>query len=72
MENNLTKTGQWYWRQDEISFKSFQQMKKEEKLQHLKYLSTLEKEDLSSNDLIILQIYSPKVIDEKTSNFFSL
>jgi len=67
----LIKTGQWFWREGEVSFKSFQQMGKQEKLEHLNYLSTLEKEDLSSNDLNILQIYSPKVLKENT-HFFSL
>lgn len=68
----LIQTGQWFWREGEVSFKSFQNLKKKDKQEHLDYLSTLKKEDLSSNDLTIIEIYKPVLLEEKTSKFLQL
>jgi hypothetical protein len=68
----LIQTGQWYWRENEISFKSFQLLKKEEKLQHLNYLSTLKKEELSTNDLTIIEVYKPVILEDKSDKFLEL
>jgi hypothetical protein len=61
----LIQTGQWFWREGEISYKSFQLMKKEERLEHINFLSTLKKEELSTNDLTIIRIYKPVILEEK-------
>lgn len=69
---NLIKTGQWYWRENEISFKSFQLLKKEQKLQHLEFLSTLKREDLSTNDLTIIEVYKPAILQGEKTKFLEL
>ena len=68
----LIQTGQWFWREEEVSFKSFQYFKKQEKLEHLNYLSTLKREELSSNDLTIIEVYKPAILEEKNSKFLEL
>jgi hypothetical protein len=59
--------GQWKWREEEVSLKSFYQMSKEEKQEHIKVLEKIPEKELSSNDIYILNFYSKKKI-----NFFSI
>jgi hypothetical protein len=68
MTNKLTKTGQWYWRDDEISLKSYYQLKLPERMQHIEFLKTLNPNERSSNDQIILDMVGHK---EAVENFFS-
>lgn len=68
----LTITGQWSWRENEVSMKVFQKMALAQKKEHIKFLSTLKKEDLSSNDLIILQYSAPDVLVEKPKPFLTM
>jgi len=68
----LVQTGQWFWREEEISYKTFQNMKKKERLEHLNFLSTLKKDELSTNDLTIIEIYNPAILEEKSKKFFEL
>ena len=55
---NLTKTGQWYWRDNEISLKSFQNLSRKEKEDYIKVLKELEPDARSTGDKIILNIYT--------------
>ena len=68
----LTQCGQWTWRENEVSMKAFQKMTASDKKQHIKFLSTLKKEDLSSNDLIILQFNAPDALVEKPKPFLTM
>lgn len=70
MCNKLVKTGQWYWRENEISFKNFYKLPKEERDAHIEFLLKLEKHQRSTNDQYILE--QEKVKEENNSNFFSL
>lgn len=56
--NKLIKTGQWYWRDNEISLKSFQNLTKKEKEEYIKILTQLEPDTRSTGDKIILNIYT--------------
>jgi hypothetical protein len=69
MENNLIKTGQWYWREDEISLKNFYKLPKEEKEAHIKFILSLDISQRSTNDQYILV---QEKVKEEESNFFSL
>lgn len=64
MKNNLTQTGQWFWRDGEIGFATFQKLPKTEKEKHLQFLQNLPENQLSSNDKIILQVYGKPVKTE--------
>ena len=69
MENKLVKTGQWYWRQDEISLKNFYKLSKEEKDAHIKVILSLDISQRSTNDQYILH---QQKVKEEDSNYFSL
>ena len=56
----LIQTGQWYWRQDELSFKQFTLLSKVEKEEYLFLLKGLNPNELSTNDLYILRLNSTK------------
>lgn len=53
----LIQTGQWYWRQDELSFKQFTLLSKVEKEEYIFLLNGLPEDERSTNDLYILNLY---------------
>ena len=69
--NNLTRTGQWLWRDGEISITIYYELTKEEKIKHINFLLSLKENELSSNDIIILN-FAKKIVKQKTKNFFTL
>ena len=69
MENKLVKTGQWYWRENEISLKNYYKLSKEQKEAHIKLILDLDKSQRSTNDQYILE---QEKVKEEDSNFFSL
>ena len=60
MENNLTKSGQWYWRTGEITLKDYYKLSSTDRMQHIVFLLTLDKSQRSSNDNCILLISNVK------------
>ena len=54
----LIKTGQWYWRDNEISLKSFQNLSRKEKEDYIEIIKALEPDARSTGDKIILNIYT--------------
>ena len=56
--SKLIKTGQWYWRDDELSVKTFRSLSKEEKEEYLDLLKGLKSEERSTQDIYILNFYS--------------
>lgn len=71
MENNLTKTGNWYWRNGEISLKDYYTLSSIDRKQHIEFLLTLDKSQRSNADNIILLISRTKTKEEK-EKFFEL
>jgi hypothetical protein len=69
--NNLTRTGQWLWREGEISITRYYELTKEQKIEHINFLLSLKDNELSTNDEIILN-FAKKIVKEKTKNFFTL
>ena len=69
MENNLTKTGNWYWRDGEISLKDYYKLSPTDRRMYVELLLNLEQSQRSTNDNIILLISRAK---EKPDNFFEL
>ena len=65
----IVKTNQLSWRTGEVSVKQFQLLAKEEKLLHIDFLLKLKPEELSTNDIVILNFYGPS---SKQNNFFTL
>jgi hypothetical protein len=57
---NLTKTGQWYWRIDEISLKDYYSLPSADRKKHIEFLLTLEQSQRSTADNIILLISNTK------------
>jgi hypothetical protein len=68
---NLTRTGQWLWRDGELSMNSYYQLTKEEKIEHINFLLSLKENELSSNDKIVLN-FAKKIVKQKPKNFFTL
>ena len=66
----LIKTGQWYWRKDEISFKQFNLFNKADKEEYLDLLKGLPENERSTTDLIIMNMYIKE--KKKDKNFFSI
>ena len=68
-------TGQWTWRDGELSYKEFTLLTKHKQQDYLNFLNSLPKDERSSNDLSILRwFWTHKQInnfitlkDEKTS-----
>lgn len=58
----------WKWRDGEISYKDFLTLKYQEKQNHLEKLYEIPDDELSNNDIIILNIYSKR----KIKKFFTL
>jgi len=69
MENNLTKTGNWYWRIGEISLKDYYTLSSIARKQHIEFLLTLDKSQRSTTDNIILLVSRAK---EESNKFFEL
>ena len=69
--NNLTRTGQWLWRDGELSISRYYELTKEEKIEHINFLLSLKDNELSTNDIIILN-FAKKIVKQKTKNFFTL
>ena len=69
--NNLTRTGQWLWRDGELSLTRYYDLSKEQKIEYINFLLSLKENELSSNDLIILN-FAKKIVKQKTKNFFTL
>ena len=65
----LIKTGQWYWREDELSLVEFKNLTPTEREEYLMLLLGLDEKEISSTDRIILNQYSNK---KNNINFFSL
>jgi hypothetical protein len=65
----LIKTGQWYWRENEISLNTFYKLEKEQKQAHIEFILSLDKSQRSCNDQAILE---QQKVKEDISNFFSL
>jgi hypothetical protein len=66
----LTRTNEWIWREDEIAYKQFTQLTKEEKDAHINLLLQLGEDNLSTNDLYILSIYAPHKLPQKENKKF--
>ena len=64
----LTRTGQWLWRDGELSHKSYYGLTTEQKKEHIKFLLTLKDNELSSTDEIILRFSGVKI----KNHFFSI
>ena len=69
MENNLLKTGQWYWRDGEVSLKYYYIMPVALRKEYLEFLLTLDKSQRSTTDNIILLVSRAK---EEEKKFFEL
>jgi hypothetical protein len=67
----LIQTGQWYWRQDELSFKQFTLLSKKEKEEYIFLLNGLPEDERSTNDLYILNLFT-KQEEPKSSKFLEL
>lgn len=65
MENNLTKTGQWYWRTGEISLKDYYNLSSIARKQHIEFILSLKESQRSSADNIILLVTRTKEENEK-------
>jgi hypothetical protein len=61
----LIKTGQWYWRENELSMKEYRQLSSTEKEEHLTLLRELKPEELSTNDEYILNQYTFNIKNNK-------
>jgi hypothetical protein len=59
----LTKTGNWYWRTGEISLKDYYTLPSASRKQHIEFLLTLKESQRSSNDISILIV--SRVKEEK-------
>ena len=69
----LTRTNNWVWRDDEIAFKQFTQLERSEKDAHINLLLQLGEDNLSTNDLYILNQYAPhKLPQRKVDKFLEL
>ena len=66
--NNLTRTGQWLWRDGELSHKTYYELTREQKEEYIKFLLTLKDNELSSTDQIILRFSGVKI----KNHFFTL
>jgi hypothetical protein len=67
----LTRTGQWLWRDGELSTTTYYKLTIEEKIEHINFLLSLKENELSSNDRIILN-FAGKIVKSKKNNFFSM
>lgn len=56
----LIQTGQWSWRQDELSMKQFGKLSSTDRQEYLALLLGLEENERSTNDLYILNKFAPE------------
>jgi len=68
----LTKNGNWYWRDKEISYREFLEMDNVHKLAHIEYLKTIPIDELGTNDEYILNICDPNYFKKVSRNFLSI
>jgi hypothetical protein len=68
MENNITKTGNWYWRTGEISLKDYYKLSSIARQQHVEFLLKLNDTQRSTNDNTILLVSRAKELEK----FFEL
>ena len=67
--NNLTQTGHWFWRDNEISYKDFTRLKRVEKDAYVELILKLEPSQRSTGDQMIL---TNQRIKEKVDKFLEL
>ena len=71
MENQkVTTTGNWIWRDGEISYAEFGHMDRMNKDAHILFLSSLSENDISTNDWYILNQYAPEHLPQQKPNNF--
>ena len=66
----LLKTGQWYWRNDELSLMEFRKLTSTEREEYLTLLRKLKPEELSTNDQYIFNQHS--VVIKSNKKFIEL
>lgn len=72
-KQTLTKTGNWIWRDGELSYADFGKMGRMGKDEHISYLSSLSEDELGTNDWYILNQYAPHILtSKKKKEFLSL
>jgi hypothetical protein len=72
-KQTLTKTGNWIWRDGELSYADFGKMGRMGKDEHILYLSSLDEDELGTNDWYILNQYAPHILtSKKKKEFLSL
>jgi hypothetical protein len=72
-KQKLTKTGSWIWRDGEMSYADFGKMGRMGKDEHISFLSSLEDDELGTNDLYILNQYAPHLVPvKKIKEFLTL
>lgn len=69
MNMELTKTNQWYWRNEELSLKEYYKLSSIERKEYQNFLLNLKDTQRSTVDSIILALSKVK---EKDLNFFEL
>lgn len=70
MENKLIQTGQWFWRDKEMSCKEFQKLSTYEKQIYIDFLLNLNQDEWSTNDFLILNSYG--AIEIKNTKFLKI
>lgn len=70
--NNTIKTGQWTWRNDELSVKQFYQLSREDKQEYIFFLEGLKPEEISTQDEYLLRFYSTKKKNKNSNKFLEL
>lgn len=56
----LKQTGQWFWRDGEVSLKDYYNLSSTERKQHIEFLLTLKESQRSTADNVILLITRTK------------
>lgn len=69
--SNLIITGRITWRTDEISYKDFNLLNKNDKEEYLFLLKGLPEDERSTNDIAIMNMFI-KEEKKKDKNFFSI
>jgi hypothetical protein len=72
-KQQLTKSSNWIWRNNEISYAQFGRLEIDDKNAHLEFLSNLGEDELSTNDWYILNQYGKYTPPtKKVSKTFSI
>jgi hypothetical protein len=66
----MNREPQWRWRDEEVLVAEFKKLTLTEKQEHIQFLLTLPKKDLSTNDEYILRWFGPAA--KTNNNFISL